>query len=109
MDVDRTYPAATTSGIASPSSSSSPSSKQQVLNAVESELVKQSSFSTSDSSIAIPMGEESTTDQRWSGKSVAAKLFRFRKSPLQVFSKEYANAPVSILTSKFTDLILAVF
>ncbi|KAI2810952.1 chloride channel forming protein [Blomia tropicalis] len=67
-------------------------SKNKILNINESELVKQSSFSTSDSSIVIPLGEE--TDHSI-GSNHSSKHTGFRKSALQVFSKEYAHTPMS--------------
>lgn len=59
------------------------------------EIGKQSSFESTDSSVIIPMGEE--PERRASENSTSSKLFSFRKSPLQVFSKEFGNAPVRIL------------
>ena len=62
-----------------------------ILNVADTGVVKQSSFESTDSSVIIPMGEE--PDRRSSSNS-SSKFFNFRKTPLQVFSKEYANAPV---------------
>lgn len=57
----------------------------------EKVIFKQSSYSTSDSSVVIPLGD--CTDQ-WPTSSSSPKMFRPRKHPLQVFSKDLANAPV---------------
>ncbi|KAH9425194.1 chloride channel forming protein [Dermatophagoides pteronyssinus] len=75
-------------------------SKQQQQQSVDTEqqpaLYKQSSLcsTTSDSSIAIAMGD---TTYQWPNQNIADKIYRpCRKLPLQVFSKEMANAPISV-------------
>ncbi|XP_075585344.1 uncharacterized protein LOC124495011 isoform X2 [Dermatophagoides farinae] len=69
------------------------SEQQQSIDDRQPILYKQSSFSTSDSSIAITMGE---TTYQWPNQTAAARIFRPHKSPLQVYSKEMANAPISV-------------